>query len=86
VLAMDKQTQTDAPLVLRKSVVAQRLGTTIWTLDRWVKAGKFPPPLFMQDGTPAVWRLRDIEAFLDKRRRSRRVRPEPRGSLKQFAR
>ena len=43
------------------------------------RAGEFPPPVYL---TPAsnvgVWRLADLEAHLEKRRRGRRVR-KPRG-------
>lgn len=75
----------DGITVLRKIVVAQRLGVSVWTLDRWVKSGQFPKPIYLTPGSPAVWRVRDIEAFLEKRKASRRIRPASRGQLKQNA-
>jgi predicted DNA-binding transcriptional regulator AlpA len=68
--------------VVRKKEAAKLLATSIWSLDRWVKRGQFPPPLFLTPGSPAVWRVRDIAAFLEKRRRARRQRRAPRGMLK----
>jgi predicted DNA-binding transcriptional regulator AlpA len=69
--------------VLRKVDVATRLAVSTWTIDRWVAQGKFPPPIYLQPGSPATWRVRDIEAFLDKCRRARRPKRAPRGMIKQ---
>jgi predicted DNA-binding transcriptional regulator AlpA len=69
--------------VLRKVDVAAHLGVSTWTIDRWVKESRFPSPIYLQPGSPATWRLRDIEAFLDKARRARRPKRSPRGMIRQ---
>lgn len=80
---MDRGTPpTVEPIVLRRAAVAQRLGISGWTLTRWVRLGQFPRPIYLTSGSPAVWRVRDIEAFLEKRRVARRAKPVPRGALK----
>jgi predicted DNA-binding transcriptional regulator AlpA len=70
----------DSITLLRKGDIARRLGVTIWTLDRWVRANQFPKPIYLQPGSPARWRARDIEAFIEKRRVTRRPRPKLRGA------
>ncbi len=75
----------DDVVLLRKAEVARRLGVTVWTIDRWAKSGLFPKPIYLMPGSPARWRFRDIEAFIDKRKMARRVKPSPRGMLKQGA-
>jgi predicted DNA-binding transcriptional regulator AlpA len=69
--------------LMRLSELVVQLGVSSWTINRWIKAGTFPRPIYMTPASPAVWRVREIEAFLDKRRRSRREKPKPRGALKQ---
>ena len=69
--------------MLRKIEVARRLRISVYSLDRWVKDHKFPPPIYLQPGSPATWRARDVEAFIEKRRVARRVQPKVRGMLKQ---
>jgi predicted DNA-binding transcriptional regulator AlpA len=81
---LKQKTEAAQPLVLRKAAVARLMNTTIWTVDRWVRRGLFPRPFFMVPGSPAVWRVRDIEAHIEKRRTSRRPKPPIRGKLKQF--
>jgi predicted DNA-binding transcriptional regulator AlpA len=75
---------TSSIAVLRRVDVCEALGVSTWTLDRWVRQGLFPSPIFL---TPAsnvgMWRLRDVESFLEKRRRARRVKPKPRGIFRQ---
>jgi predicted DNA-binding transcriptional regulator AlpA len=73
---------TDISLIRLAELVVQ-LGVSSWTLGRWVKAGIFPPPIYLTPKSPAVWRVRDITAFIEKRRRSRRAKPLLRGALKQ---
>ena len=59
------------------------LGVCKWTLDRWVTRGLFPQPIHLTPTSPRMFRVRDIAAHLDKRRRGRRVKPEPRGAVRQ---
>lgn len=69
--------------VLRRAEVCEALNVSTWTLDRWIRQGSFPPPMYLTpDSNVAVWRTTVIEAFLEKRRRARRVKPEPRGMFK----
>ena len=68
--------------VLRRADVCEALAVSMWTLDRWIRQGLFPRPLYMTPASSvAVWRLRDIENFLDKRCRARRVK-QLRGDMK----
>jgi len=69
--------------LLRKAEVAEKLGTSTWTIDRWVRAGAFPGPIYLMPGSPAQWRLRDIDAFIEKRKLARRMRRKPRGAVAQ---
>ena len=81
----EPKAEPDMIALLRRAAVCEKLGISSWTLGRWVRAGKFPRPIFLQVGSPAKWRASDVAAWIDKRQRSRRVRPAPRGRLKQFA-
>jgi predicted DNA-binding transcriptional regulator AlpA len=59
--------------------LCEQLGRSKYSIDRWVKSGRFPPPLNVtQQGR--AWRVRDVEAFLDKIARTRK-KPKRRGSL-----
>jgi predicted DNA-binding transcriptional regulator AlpA len=80
------QEQIRSIALIRKVDVAKALSVSTWTIDRWCREAVFPPPLYITPQSPAVWRIRDIEAFLEKRRRSRRKRPTERGQLKQHRR
>ncbi|MCP4389839.1 MAG: AlpA family phage regulatory protein [Gammaproteobacteria bacterium] len=57
------------------------LGVTKFTVNRWVKQGRFPPPIRLSEKTHA-WRVADIEAWLAQRSRSRK-QPTLRGALMQ---
>jgi excisionase family DNA binding protein len=72
--------------LLRKAEVAMRLGVHTSTIDRWIAKGKFPAPIFLQPGSPAKWRESDVSAFIEKRRASRRPKPNLRGALREFDR
>jgi predicted DNA-binding transcriptional regulator AlpA len=70
--------------LIRFTEVAEALGVSTWTLGRWIRRGEFPPPIYLTTASgPGVFRIKDIAAFLDKRRRARRVKPKLRGALKQ---
>jgi predicted DNA-binding transcriptional regulator AlpA len=58
--------------LIRKGPLARKVNRSTYTLDRWVKQGKFPKPIFLTDGSPAEWRVRDVEAWLAKRSVARR--------------
>ena len=62
--------------------VARQMGKSVWTIQRWCKCGLFPRPFQFFAGGPQVWRTSDIDRFLEKRKRARRVPPTPRGKLK----
>lgn len=72
-------------ILLRKVEAAQRLGCSVWSIDRWIREGLFPKPIYLMPGSPARWLARDIDAWVDKRKLTRRPRPEVRGVVKQFA-
>jgi prophage regulatory protein len=71
-VAQDHQTpQTALPPrpgvdLIRKHELAQRLGINRWTLMRWCREGKFPPPIRLSDIVIA-WRVSDVEAWLQQR-------------------
>jgi predicted DNA-binding transcriptional regulator AlpA len=68
--------------LIRLSELARAIGVGPHTIRRWVKDGNFPPPIFISDGGAARWRVRDIDAWLEKAKRKRRKRPPPQGALK----
>lgn len=71
-----------SPLQLvRLSELARELGVGPWTVRRWVKEGKFLAPLFINDAGAARWRVRDVDAWLEKQKRKRRKAPVPKGAL-----
>ena len=82
---MRSEDHTKTKLVVRKAEVARLLGVSSWTLNRWVKTNQFPRSIYLTPGSPAVWRVCDVEAFLEKRRVARRAKPAKRGQLKQAA-
>ncbi len=84
-LSTETHQSNDHLTLLRKAEVARCLGVSTWTLDRWVKVGKFPPPIYLTAGSPAAWRVSDLDAFLQKRRVARRIPPKVRGMLKRMA-
>src|SRR5258707_605923 len=57
------------PLVALLSGVqtARYLDISTRTLTRWVKAGIFPPPIYLAPGSPAKWRVRDLDNWISKR-------------------
>ena len=61
--------------------LSQALGRSRYTIERWCREGKFPAPLKLTE-QGCAWRLRDVEAWLDKAARTRKRR-KPRGSLMQ---
>jgi predicted DNA-binding transcriptional regulator AlpA len=59
--------------------LCEQLGRSKYSIARWVKSGRFPPPINVtQQGR--AWRVRDVEAWLDKLARTRK-RPKRRGAL-----
>jgi hypothetical protein len=59
--------------------LCEALGRSRYTVARWVEMGILPPPLAPTQQS-RCWRLRDIEAALDRIARSRK-KPKPRGAL-----
>ncbi|WP_425340582.1 helix-turn-helix transcriptional regulator [Burkholderia seminalis] len=54
--------------LIRKPEVARRLGVCAKTIDRWVAAGVFVPPMRLSARSrAAVWLEEDLAAHLDKR-------------------
>jgi len=66
---------TRQPLLVRKTEGAALVGVSPWTLDKWVRDRLFPQPIYATDHSPAMWRVRDIEAWIEQRRRARRRKP-----------
>ena len=76
---MDKRerragTSAEAIELIEKRELCGRLKLSEWTLAKMVKAGTFPPPIWLGAVTPR-WRLSEVEAWeLDP---ARRERPKP---------
>jgi predicted DNA-binding transcriptional regulator AlpA len=66
--------------LIRFADLCEVLGVSSWTLNRWIKSGKFLQPLYLTASSPAMFRIADVRAFLDKRRRARRTKPVLRGA------
>lgn len=48
--------------------VARTFSVHVETIRRWVRRGEFPPPIKV--GHFVRWRISDIDAFLEKRRKT----------------
>jgi predicted DNA-binding transcriptional regulator AlpA len=79
---MDELKQSSPLKCISLSELARDLGYGPWSIRRWVRQGTFPKPLFLTESGHMRWRIRDIEAWLEKRARSRH-RPTHRGAVKQ---
>lgn len=61
-----------------KRTLATLLEVSPHTITDWCKAGKFPPPFRAMPGAPDRWRLKDVEEWIAKCKRSR-AKQKPRG-------
>ena len=68
--------------LLRKAQVCDLLGVSSWTIDHWIQQGRFPKPIFITPGSPARFRLIEVQRFIDASARKRR-KPIRRGKLRQ---
>ena len=75
-----RPTKNDGVTLLTISQVAERLSVSHYTVARWLREGQFPKPIFLTN-LSRRWRLRDIEAFIDKRAASRRPRTALKGAV-----
>ena len=73
--------ETTSITLIWEPELCRQLGRCKATLDRWVRQSRFPPPINV-NGQSKAWRVRDIEAWLNKLQRSRK-RIKRRGSLMQ---
>jgi predicted DNA-binding transcriptional regulator AlpA len=64
----------DAIELITKPELCRRLKASPWTLDRKIRAGEFPKPVWIGPAAPR-WRLAEIEAW--ERDPARRERPRP---------
>lgn len=71
------------PLValLSGAQTARFLNVSTRTLSRWVVQGIFPKPVYLTPTSPAKWRVRDLENWIEKRAAARHPRPALRGAL-----
>ena len=58
-----------APILLTVRQVADQIGFTRQTIHKWVRAGQFPPPLYISTRSPR-WRPADIEAWIESQPRA----------------
>jgi predicted DNA-binding transcriptional regulator AlpA len=69
----------DSIRLIRLAPLCELLGISPWTLRRWISTGQFPRPFRATAESPDMWRLRDIEAWVEKAKR-RRLRKPLRGA------
>lgn len=60
--------------------VATAFAVSVETVNKWVRKGKFPRPIRLQENGLLRFRIADVDAFLSKRQRQR-LRRSPRGFL-----
>jgi predicted DNA-binding transcriptional regulator AlpA len=65
----------DAVGLIDKERLCERLGVSPWTLQRMVRAAKFPAPIWLGPTTPR-WRLAEVEAWQADPARRQRPKPE----------
>lgn len=81
-----KEYRVDSIRLLSMSEVSHAIGFSTWTIESWTRAGKFPKPIVAMPGSARRWRLRDVENWIEARRRARNVKPAPRGRLRRGSR
>jgi predicted DNA-binding transcriptional regulator AlpA len=65
-----ERVRSNGPLdTVTRRQLAAKLNVSVWTIIRWVKTGQFPPPIRLSE-TKLVWRVRDIEVWLQLRERA----------------
>jgi predicted DNA-binding transcriptional regulator AlpA len=64
--------------------LAKEIEFSVETINDWVRRGIFPKPIVAMPGSPRRWRLRDVEAWIEKRKRARNTKPAARGRLRQY--
>jgi predicted DNA-binding transcriptional regulator AlpA len=64
--------------LLDRRQVCSLLGISAWTLNRWVRCGRFPKPVRLSDSTHR-WALVDVEIWLQRQKRQQRPAVRLRG-------
>jgi predicted DNA-binding transcriptional regulator AlpA len=83
---MSNQEKTaDTITLLSLKQVCDAIGFSSWTVEGWVREGKFPRPLVAGPGSPRRWKFIDIESWIAKRARARVPKASPRGKLRRGA-
>jgi predicted DNA-binding transcriptional regulator AlpA len=74
----------DSITVVPADEVARRLGRCRATVARWERQGRFPHSIRLTDNASTRgYLLSDIQAWIEKRKRSRKPRYRPTGNLLQ---
>jgi predicted DNA-binding transcriptional regulator AlpA len=76
---------TESIRSIRLRDVARLIGFAPDTVDSWVRQGKFPRPFVASPGSPKLFRVRDVEVWIEKRTRARDTKPTRRGKLRQYS-
>ena len=75
------ETQTaEIRALLNRRDAAVFLGVSVYTLDRVVKTGNLKPITVTRNG-PFMFRVRDLNDFIEQRARARRPKPQLRGNV-----
>jgi prophage regulatory protein len=62
----NKSAAADTITTIRLKELAAALNVAPYTVQRWVKDGKFPPPIKLAQGVSA-WRVSTVDAWLRER-------------------
>jgi predicted DNA-binding transcriptional regulator AlpA len=57
---------------VRLPKLARLLNTSPFSIERWVRQGRFPKPFTVVPGGPRLWVVRDVLALFAKRKRARK--------------
>jgi predicted DNA-binding transcriptional regulator AlpA len=83
-MATQESDELDITLISLRTL-AKQIDYAEETIDDWVRRGRFPKPIVAMPGSPRRWRVRDIQAWIEQRKRARHTKPAPRGKLRRGA-
>lgn len=78
---MDQDKLDDIRLI-DAHAVAYLIGRSLWTIDHWIRIGKFPRPIQARPGAKRQWKFATVRAWVEKRSHAKYRPPAPRGLLK----
>lgn len=73
-----------ASTLLDRNKVADKLGVTPWTLNSWIKSGRFPKPELRITESAHRWRLSTVLQWIERTMREPHKAPRLRGQAKRW--